>query len=119
MQPLHTALKLPDDTPITITGVQHHVWGQQLTFRCHTTTPQKGLIAFTLRFEDCREQRWQLYTHMQSPTNIAFPECTLVDIRLGRNQHRSPAHMLTDYFGLSLVYGTATIIKDEIVQTLD
>ena len=88
-------------TPLHLTRLDLLLWGQELHF--------EGLAAESLRFRlrliDCREARWQWYTHMQPEGRPAFPPAEIVDLHLGRDQHRSPLRLLTDYFGLTVSYG--------------
>ena len=98
-------LALPPTTPITITGLTMRQWGRDMIFSCEANN-----INFTVTFADCREMKWQLYTHIQED-DANFPRSTWVNFRMGRSQHRSPAHMLTEHFGLSLVYGEIQVKK--------
>lgn len=93
-------LNLPPMTPITITSLVMRQWGRDLIFACEA----QDNVAFTVTFSDCREMKWQLYTHMQDD-EVNFPRTAWVNFRMGRSMHRSPAHILTEHFGLSLVYG--------------
>lgn len=68
-----------------------------------------GGTAFRLMLFDCREIRWQLYTHMRADGRPAFPTATVVSLALGKDQHRSALRMLTDYFGLVVSYGRVQI----------
>jgi hypothetical protein len=80
------------------------LWGQTLRF-----SGIAGELLFRLTLTDCRESRWQHYAHMQIADRPAFPPATIVDLSLGRDQHRVPLQMLTDYFGLTVSYGTLQI----------
>jgi len=46
------------------------------------------------------------------PTRTDHRGTELVNFKLGRSQHRSPAHLLTEHFGLSLFYGDVMLIRD-------
>jgi hypothetical protein len=103
---LHETLGLPPNRPIVFTDLSVVLWGQDLIFngRCDTVTFQLALL-------DCREVRWQFYAHLQPDIRPAFPPAELVNLSLGRDQHRSPLRLLTDYFGLVASYGTLCIEK--------
>ncbi len=92
---IHTLLAIADDTPITLTDLTVSGWGRALIFR-----GLAGERPFTLTFDDCREMRWRIYAHL----DVSEPT-PLVEFAPGRDQHRSPAQMLTGHFGLSVFYG--------------
>jgi hypothetical protein len=98
------ALNLPPGESIYLEGLQLVVWGQDMIFNGHY-----GDTPFTLTLTDCRELRWQLYSHMRPDERMPFPCAALVNLSLGKDQHRQPLHMLTDYFGLSVSYGQCVI----------
>jgi hypothetical protein len=77
-------------------------WGQTLEFECEYRHGET--VAFTLVFQDCREMKWRVYVHA-----AALDEAAVADLTLGRSGHRSPAHLLTEFFGMSLVYGELVI----------
>lgn len=106
--PILSRLNLQQDTAIQLTGLTLRMWGRDLYFSCQAESSQ-----FELVFTDCREMRWQLYTHIQDDENPAFPPSELVNLKIGRSQHRSPAHLLTGHFGLSLVYGELRLVYNE------
>ena len=111
--PILEALDLPVILPIQFVSLQMRMWGRDIRFGC-----KAGLVDFKLQFIDCREMRWQLYTHMQDETNPAFPLTELVNVKIGRNEHRSPAHLLTEHFGLSLEYGKLLLLHDNHIHQL-
>lgn len=87
-------LGLPENAPASLTRFDVQEWGSTLVF-----AGQIGDQAFELRYTDCRELRWRVY--VQDHTG-ATP---LVGFVPGRDQHRSPAQVLTAHFGLSIFYG--------------
>ncbi len=99
-------LGLPPETDLQLTGLDMELWGQTLRF-----TGIAGEIAFQLLLMDCREIRWQLYAHLQIAERPAFPPTMIADLSLGKDQHRQPLQLLTDYFGLTVRYGTLQIKK--------
>ena len=106
-------LALPITSTIQLTHLDMVLWGQGLYFHAVAQPLEGSSIAFEIRFLDCREMRWQLYTHMQHPDSPAFPASELTNLRIGRSQHRSPAHLLTEHFGLSLFYGVLQVVYGE------
>lgn len=106
------ALSLPMTSTIYFTALEMIVWGRDLQFHCLAQNDSESR-AFLLGFSDCRETRWQLYSHMQAEDKPAFPKTEWVNFRQGRSQHRSPAHILSEHFGLSLVYGHLCLIVDD------
>jgi len=106
-QKITDALKLPPGTQLYFMNLQLGTWGNTLHFEAIAGED----VAFALEFRDSREWRWQTYTHMGASADD-FPRTELVNFRLGRSQHRSPAHLLTEHFGLSLFYGDVVVIRD-------
>lgn len=86
---------------IVLLGMDWLGWGQTLIFNCDLRN-EGETHAFTWRFVDCRETRWQHYAH--SDATEAFPATELVNLRIGQGQHRKPAQLLTAHFGLSVSY---------------
>ena len=109
MSYVHDVLNFPPETPLRLTGLRTALWGQDLIF--------SGLagedLPFELALRDCREIRRQVYTHMQAEGRPAFPPAQIVDLALGRDQHRAPLRLLTDYFGFSASYGQLEISSDQ------
>ena len=89
-------LGVADETPVLLQRLDVLDWGRTLVF-----TGAAGDQPFELRYSDCRELRWRVYV---TDSNAATP---LVSFVPGRDQHRSPAQLLTAHFGLSLFYGAA------------
>lgn len=87
-------LGLPEDTPASLARLDVLDWGSTLVF-----AGQIGDHAFELRYTDCRELRWRVYVQDRAGTT------PLVGFVPGRDQHRSPAQVLTAHFGLSVYYG--------------
>lgn len=91
---LQALLGISLGTPVILSRVELIDWGRTLIF-----TGSAGSLAFELHYLDCRELRWRVYVH------AGAGETALVGFAPGRDQHRSPAHILTEHFGLSLYYG--------------
>jgi hypothetical protein len=113
------SLSVAATTTIKLTHLDAILWGQGLHFHALAQPLTGDNIAFELRFLDCREMRWQIYTHIQHPDSIAFPATELVNFRIGRSQHRSPANLLTEHFGLSLFYGRIQVVRGEQVIVIN
>ena len=82
-------------------------WGKDVVFECvyEPGGPSKP-VPFLLTLKDCREMRWRVYAHADGS-----PTASIVNISLGTGQHRKPANILTDYFGLTVLYGEYVIEK--------
>ena len=93
---LPALLGFPADAPVILTRIEVLDWGRTLVLY-----GQIGDQPFALRYADCRELRWRIYVHERRD---ATP---VVSFAPGRDQHRSPAQILTAHFGLSLFYGAA------------
>jgi hypothetical protein len=87
-------------------------WGSTLTLDCLYEVPSPAAITpFTLHLMDCRELQWRVYAHLKHPEDQTLPTATLVNLRLGSDNHRKPLHLLTDFFGLTVNYGTLRLEK--------
>ena len=106
-----TALKLVPNATIQLHGLELFAWGRDLNFLCDALIPAQDPHPFILSFQDCRDTRWQVYTHQEA--TIAFPPAELISFAIGRSMHRSPARLLTEYFGLSLFYGDLLVKQGE------
>lgn len=106
-------LKLKPPTVIQFHKLELGIWGRDLKFMA-----QANEIDFGCYFLECRETRWQHYSHKQHADNPAFPITELANFKQGRDQHRSPAHLLTDHFGLSVVYGKLQIVVGDVIYDL-
>jgi hypothetical protein len=95
---LQTLLNTPDNAMLTLKTLRLEGWGRTLVFEGIVD----GGAAFELAFEDCRESKWRIYAHLEAAVGFDTP---VVDFAPGRDLHRSPAHLLTAHFGLSVVYG--------------
>ena len=78
-------------------------WGRELRLDCVYRLGD-GEARLTIRFRDCREMRWRVYVHGE-----VTDESAVADLRLGRNGHRSQAQVLTEHFGVSVVYGELAV----------
>lgn len=92
---------------LTIDALHIRQWGQQITLTCTYDPGEPGKPAqFDLIFNDCRDLRWRVYSHNLGTTQGDSPAPTpVVNLTLGTGGHRKPANILTDSFGLSVLYG--------------
>ncbi|MBZ0275373.1 MAG: hypothetical protein K8I60_04480 [Anaerolineae bacterium] len=92
-----------------IDAVQVLDWGARLVFDCrYQPDGTDKMMTFQLVLNDCRDLRWRVYAHSGGSGPV-----TLVDIRLGTDQHRKPANILTDSFGLTVLYGSQEVKSSE------
>jgi hypothetical protein len=103
---LRPLLDLPADGTVEVLAVHLDDWGRSLRLVCRTHVKTGDARPFALVFSDCRDMRWRIYAHHSGQT------AALVDIVLGSGDHRKPAHLLTDAFGVSIVYGTYRVEWD-------
>ncbi len=86
-------------------GVQIGEWGATLTFACrYQPDGTDKTLSFHLVLRECRDIHWRAYAHVSGNGPVA-----LADIRLGSDQHRKPANILTESFGLTVLYGKLAI----------
>lgn len=93
---LAALLGVQPDAALLLTQIELAAWGRTLILRGSANDQP-----FEIHYTDCREFRWRVYV---SEDAAATP---LVSFAPGRDQHRSPAQILTAHFGLSLFYGSA------------
>ena len=109
---LSEMLGLPSPGTFQVQTIALDGWGSSLTLNCLYESISPALVtAFILRLTDCRELQWRVYAHLKHPEDQTLPTATLVNLRLGSDNHRKPLHMLTDFFGLTVSYGTLNVEK--------
>jgi hypothetical protein len=82
-------------------------WGKDVVFECLYEPGAPGKpVPFQVMLKDCRDMHWRVYAHGDGQV-----AATIVNINLGTGQHRKPAQILTDYFGLTVLYGEVVIEK--------
>jgi hypothetical protein len=99
---LYAALGVEPDALLIIRALDVLDWGRTLRF-----TGAGGGTIFTLTFGDCRDIEWRVFAHSAPSADTA-----IADFAPGRDNHRSPAHLLTDSFGVKVVYGTLAIRQE-------
>lgn len=87
-------------------------WGSSMKMTCvyELTTPEVK-VPFDIHLADCREHQWRVYAHLKHPEDQTLPTATFVNLRLGSDNHRKPFHLLTDFFGLTVSYGSLRLEK--------
>ena len=100
MDAVHEALGVEPDGLLFVRDVYVSEWGRTVRLSCiYRLSPSAGQL-LTITFYECRELKWRIYA-----LDDGRDEAAVVEARLGRGGHRSPAHLLTDRFGLTLTYG--------------
>ena len=102
-------LGAPPDTVFQINDLQLIGWGSDVVFECIYQV-ESAHIPFQMILRDCREMHWRIYAHPGGDVKTR-PPAALVNLRLGSDQHRKPLNMLTDFFGLTVLYGALVIEK--------
>ncbi len=105
--PSQALFGLPEHAALDVLAVHLEDWGRSLRLVCRAHLPTGELRLFDLIFSDCRDLRWRAYVHHHGQT------AALVDIALGSGDHRKPAHLLTDAFGVSILYGAYRVVWAE------
>lgn len=105
MEGLYPLLGVTPGGKIVIQSIQVNSWGYELVFQCLHQSDSGEALPFTLTLTDCREMQWRVYARLAQEGGNQ-----LVQMQLGRDQHRSPARMLTEAFGLVVFYGTLSVV---------
>lgn len=108
MSDLFAHLGLSDAGTLVIDTLTLTGWGRTLTLSGMYQPPDDDpnpAQAITLTFREVRMMRWQVYAHIDPDQ----PTVAVVAATLGRDQHRSPAHLLTDGFGILFTYGALVV----------
>lgn len=112
---LRARFGVAEAAPLLLNGLTLGGWGGALTFT-GVAGVGVGDQRFELIYTGVREMRWRVYAHEDTgnpdepgyvwPSHTSTP---LIGYAFGRDQHRSPAQLLTERFGLSLYYGALEI----------
>ncbi|MCB9460302.1 MAG: hypothetical protein H6670_11690 [Anaerolineaceae bacterium] len=103
---IQAQLGLPEAAILTLLNLEVGRWGRDFVFTAQAAESGSTVeVPFLLAFYDCSETRWQTYAHIVLAVDAPLPPTMLVSHKLGRDQHRSPARLLTEHFGLSTFYG--------------
>lgn len=100
-------LDISEDSPIHVLSLETRLWGRDLLFNCRAADRE-----FRLCFLEISESRWRHYLHHEA-SHLPYLPTELLNFKLGRSEGRSPAQILTEHFGLSLIYGAAWLEWDE------
>jgi len=112
------ALGCADDSQLQFTQMRTLMWGRDMIFDGICIPTDGESIVFQLESVDCREVKWQLFSHHQLDTPIAYPTTDVVSFKIGQSHHRKPATVLTDHFGLTWNYQTLNLHYKEMVIEL-
>ena len=109
----------------SIADIQMVQWGRDMVFEMvYRTAPRNAPpdppVHINLIFQDCREIRYKVYAHigmheMGHVTAVA----DVAELLLGKSNHRREASILTNYFGVSVSYGTLRLEMGDHQITLD
>ena len=96
---IYEALGVTEGSAVQLTDVWVGAWGRDMVLEGECDG-----VRFELAFDDCREMQWRTYAH-----NNDGEATMLAEFAARRDQHRSPAKLLTDTFALTLWYGEARL----------
>jgi hypothetical protein len=115
---LYNTLGCGEDNQLQITHMKTLMWGRDMIFYgvCVSTTGKSKL--FQLESIDCREVKWQVFSHHQLNIAVPFPTTDIVSFKIGQSHHRKSATLLTDHFGLTWNYQTLNLQHGDVVSEL-
>ncbi|MBI5671120.1 MAG: hypothetical protein HZC41_24250 [Chloroflexi bacterium] len=94
-----------------VRDVRMQDWGSDLVLDCSYEPGEPDApIPFRLTLHDCREIQWRVYAHLKHPEDTTLP-AELVNVALGAGNHHKPLNLLTDSFGLTVLYGELQVLK--------
>lgn len=101
---IRTLLGCADDSLLKFTDMTFVMWGRDMILQgeCEGQPVQP----FQLHTIDCREMKWQLFSHHHMETPVSFPTTEVVSFKIGQSHHRKSAVVLTEHFGLTWNYKT-------------
>ncbi len=103
----------PDGGMFWVRDMRLDGWGSAVTLECGYVLSADEMIRFDLLLTDCREIQWRIYAHLQPPATASRILTSLVNIRLGTDNHRKPLQILADAFGLTISYGKLEIVRPQ------
>ena len=116
---IRSALGCAEDSLLQLTGLTMLMWGRDMVLD-GLCVPDVGTpLKFQLESIDCREMKWQLFTHHHLDEPIAFPTTDVVSLKIGQSHHRKSATTLTDHFGLTWNYKTLNLRYGSVVIELE
>ena len=101
---IFNALGCEADSQLRFRQMTTLMWGRDMIFDGDCITQAGKSIAFQLESIDCREVKWQIFSHHQLDTPIPYPNTEVVSFKIGQSHHRKSAALLTDHFGLTWNY---------------
>lgn len=115
------ALGCADDSQLRLNNIQTLMWGRDMIFGglCVMAEGESNPLKFQLKSVDCREVKWQLFSHHHLDEPIPFPITDIVSFKIGQSHHRKSATLLTDHFGLTWNYRMLNLCYGEVVIELD
>lgn len=112
-------LDCPDDSLLQFTNMTLLMWGRDMILEGLCLPIQADPIKFKLESIDCREMKWQLFTHHHPEEPAPFVITDVVSFKIGQSHHRKPATVLTDHFGLTWNYKTLNLRYGSVVDELE
>ncbi len=116
---IRSALGCADDSLLQFTNLTMQMWGRNMIIDALCVPENGNPLAFQLESIDCREAKWQLFSHHNHNDPIAFPTTDVVSFKIGQSHHRKSATVLTDHFGLTWNYHTLNLRYGGIVIPLE
>ena len=116
---IHNALGCPDDNLLTLTHLTLQMWGRDMVFDGVCVPTQGESVKFQLESIDCREVKWQLFSHHHLDQPVPFPTTDIVSFKIGQSNHRKSATLLTDHFGLTWNYNILSLRYMGTIVELD
>lgn len=116
---IRAALGCADDSQLQLTNMTLRMWGRDMILEGLCVPEQGTPMPFQLESIDCREVKWQLFTHHHLDEPVAFPTTDVVSFKIGQSHHRKSATTLTDHFGLTWNYKTLNLRYASVVIELD
>lgn len=116
---IRSILGCAEDSTLQLTGMTLLMWGRDMLIDGLCVPADGNPVSFQLESLDCRETKWQLFTHHHLDTPIAFPTTDVVSFKIGQSHHRKSATVLTDHFGLTWNYKTLNLRYASVVIELE
>ncbi len=102
---IYRMLKVPP-AGVLIADVKITRWGQQVVLDCLYDPVEQH--PFQLIFTRCQDIGWQVVDDRADERDVT---ADVIDLRLGENDYRQPAALVTDIFELSILYGALKVRK--------
>lgn len=118
------ALGLVSDGVFAITDLQMVDWGRDIVLKCdYRTVSLEGVpddpVEFQIVFRDCREIKYRIYAHIsQHEQGHVSKFADVVELMLGKGNHRRDANILTNHFSVTISYGEVVIERDDQIYKI-